>query len=47
MPATSTFMAMYYTLTGIHALHVIGGVLANLGSWRVTSVSETMTAGRV
>ena len=48
VPATSTFMAMYYTLTGVHALHVVGGVLANLWVRAGTrSVSETMTAGRL
>ncbi len=29
-PATSTFYAIYFTLTGLHGLHVIGGILANL-----------------
>ena len=48
VPATSTFMAMYYTLTGVHALHVVGGILANLWVMAGTgSVSETMTAGRL
>jgi cytochrome c oxidase subunit I len=27
VPATSTFVALYYLLTGAHALHVLGGVL--------------------
>jgi heme/copper-type cytochrome/quinol oxidase subunit 3 len=48
VPATSTFMAMYYTLTGVHALHVAGGILANL--WVIAgtrSVGEAMTAGRL
>ena len=29
-PATSTFYAIYFTLTGLHGLHVFGGVLVNL-----------------
>ena len=29
-PASSTFLAMYFTLTGLHALHVIAGIAANL-----------------
>jgi heme/copper-type cytochrome/quinol oxidase subunit 3 len=29
-PASSTFLAMYFTLTGLHALHVIAGIVANL-----------------
>jgi heme/copper-type cytochrome/quinol oxidase subunit 3 len=48
VPATSTFMAMYYTLTGIHAAHVVGGMLANL--WVMAgakSVGDAMTAGRL
>ncbi len=28
-PSTSTFLALYFTLTGVHALHVIGGFAAN------------------
>jgi heme/copper-type cytochrome/quinol oxidase subunit 3 len=26
-PAHSTFFAIYYTMTGIHALHIVGGML--------------------
>jgi len=29
-PATSTFYAVYYTMTGLHALHIVGGVLVML-----------------
>ena len=28
-PSTSTFLAIYFTLTGLHALHIIGGVVVN------------------
>jgi cytochrome c oxidase subunit 3 len=48
LPATNTFLAMYFTLTGLHALHVVGGTVANL--WAVTGsrrVGPAMTAGRV
>ncbi len=48
LPSTSTFLAMYFTLTGLHALHVIGGIAANLwiaaGTGRVPA---SLTAGRV
>lgn len=48
LPSTSTFLAMYYTLTGFHAAHVIGGVAANawvlMGAGRVAA---PMTAGRL
>ena len=29
-PAHSTFLAIYFTLTGLHGLHIIGGVVVNL-----------------
>jgi heme/copper-type cytochrome/quinol oxidase subunit 3 len=29
VPAKSTFLAIYFTLTGLHALHVLGGVIVN------------------
>lgn len=28
-PSHNTFMAIYFTLTGLHALHVIGGIIVN------------------
>jgi cytochrome c oxidase subunit III len=39
LPSSSTFLAIYFTLTGLHALHVIGGMtvnsylLATSGKW--------------
>lgn len=48
VPATNTFMATYFTFTGVHALHVVGGLVANawvmLGAGRV---EDDMTRGRV
>ena len=29
-PSTSTFYAIYFTMTGLHGLHIVGGILANL-----------------
>jgi heme/copper-type cytochrome/quinol oxidase subunit 3 len=29
-PSSDTFYAIYFTLTGLHGLHVIGGILVNL-----------------
>ncbi len=29
-PSTSNFYGIYFTLTGLHGLHVLGGILANL-----------------
>ncbi len=33
LPSTSTFLAIYFTLTGLHALHVIGGMAVNAYLW--------------
>lgn len=32
-PSNSTFLAIYFTLTGLHALHVLGGVIVNAYFW--------------
>ena len=32
-PATSTFLAIYFTLTGLHGLHVVGGMAVNAYLW--------------
>jgi heme/copper-type cytochrome/quinol oxidase subunit 3 len=32
-PSTSTFFAIYFTLTGLHGLHVVGGILVNSYLW--------------
>jgi len=29
-PSSSTFYAIYFTLTGLHGLHIIGGIVVNL-----------------
>ena len=29
LPSTSTFMAIYFTMTGLHGLHVVGGMIVN------------------
>jgi heme/copper-type cytochrome/quinol oxidase subunit 3 len=47
-PSVSTFLAMYFTLTGLHALHVVCGLVANVWALTGTSrVSREMTAGRL
>jgi cytochrome c oxidase subunit 3 len=33
LPSTSTFMALYFTMTGLHGLHVIGGMIVNGYLW--------------
>ena len=32
-PADSTFLAIYFTLTGLHAVHIIGGMIVNGYFW--------------
>jgi heme/copper-type cytochrome/quinol oxidase subunit 3 len=32
-PSESTFLAIYFTLTGLHMLHVIGGLIVNSYFW--------------
>jgi len=32
-PSENTFLAIYFTLTGLHALHVLGGVVVNAYFW--------------
>jgi heme/copper-type cytochrome/quinol oxidase subunit 3 len=32
-PSTSIFLALYFTLTGIHAIHVIAGMVVNAYLW--------------
>ena len=32
-PSTNTFLAIYFTLTGLHGLHVIGGMVVNGYFW--------------
>jgi heme/copper-type cytochrome/quinol oxidase subunit 3 len=29
LPSSSTFLAIYFTLTGLHGLHVLGGMIVN------------------
>jgi heme/copper-type cytochrome/quinol oxidase subunit 3 len=33
LPGTHTFYAIYFTLTGLHALHVLGGMAVNAYLW--------------
>ena len=47
VPSASTFLALYFTLTGLHALHVIAGLVAN--AWVMAGarrVGEGLVAGR-
>ena len=48
VPSASTFLACYFTLTGLHALHVLAGGVAN--AWVIGSarrVRPALTEGRV
>ena len=33
LPSHSTFFAIYFTMTGLHGLHVIGGIIVNFYLW--------------
>jgi heme/copper-type cytochrome/quinol oxidase subunit 3 len=33
LPSASTFMAIYFTMTGLHGLHVVGGMIVNGYLW--------------
>jgi heme/copper-type cytochrome/quinol oxidase subunit 3 len=33
LPSKSTFLAIYFTMTGLHGLHVIGGMIVNTYFW--------------
>ena len=33
LPSTNTFLAIYFTLTGLHGLHVLGGMIVNAYLW--------------
>lgn len=39
-PSTSVFYAIYFTMTGLHGLHVIGGILLNAGLLYMSYVEE-------
>jgi heme/copper-type cytochrome/quinol oxidase subunit 3 len=46
VPSMSTFLAMYFTLTGLHALHVICGLVAN--AWAIAGrAGDAMTLSRI
>jgi heme/copper-type cytochrome/quinol oxidase subunit 3 len=48
VPSASPFLACYFTLTGLHALHVLAGGLAN--AWVIAGarrVHPTLTTGRI
>lgn len=32
-PSTSTFLAIYFTITALHGLHIVGGVIVNAYLW--------------
>ena len=48
LPRTNTFFATYFTLTGLHALHVVGALIATGWiAWSAKRVGAAMTAGRL
>ena len=48
LPSSSMFLALYFTLTGFHAAHVLGGFIANVWVTRgMSRVGDALTAGRL
>jgi cytochrome c oxidase subunit III len=45
-PSTNMFLALYFTLTGLHAAHVAGGLAANLWILKGSRSPGALTAGR-
>ena len=45
-PSTSTFFATYFTLTGLHALHVVAGIAANTWAAAGAAWTDGRGAGR-
>jgi heme/copper-type cytochrome/quinol oxidase subunit 3 len=46
VPSVSTFWAIYFVLTGLHVLHVIGGLIAN--AWALAGrAGDAMTLNRI
>ena len=39
-PHTSVFYAIYFTTTGLHGIHILGGILVNSGLLYMSSVAE-------
>jgi len=51
-PSSSTFMGIYFTLTGLHVLHIIGGVLVLIFFWssqanKMWEDNEALLANRI
>ncbi|MDX6768357.1 MAG: cytochrome c oxidase subunit 3 [Elusimicrobiota bacterium] len=50
-PATSVFYAVYFTMTGLHGLHVIGGIVLNAVllamSWSDDCWNDPLFLGRI
>jgi cytochrome c oxidase subunit III len=51
LPSTNNFLGLYFTMTGLHALHVIAGMVVNAYLWgpgvRLWHLNRTWFAGRV
>lgn len=39
-PSTSVFYAVYFTMTGLHGIHILGGILVNSGLLYMSAVTE-------
>lgn len=39
-PSTSVFYAVYFTMTGLHGIHILGGILVNSGLLYMSTATE-------
>ena len=39
-PSTSVFYAVYFTMTGLHGVHILGGIVVNSGLLYMSTVKE-------
>jgi hypothetical protein len=47
LPSTNNFLGLYFTLTGLHALHVLGGIVVNGWLWISGAAMWLVTPGRL
>lgn len=45
-PSSNNFMGLYYAMTGLHALHVVGGVVVSAHLWHVGASLAARTPSR-
>ncbi len=46
-PSYSNFYAVYFTVTGLHAIHIIGGIFVNYYLWKVFDSRSQMQTSKI